>query len=161
MRGSMARPMLHDSRRALTPLLSNGFLYRKCYARWLPCHENVTHPVAEWLSPQNQVKRMVAFGVAGRRILLRALGVLNDGDRLDLDEHLRLSHRRLLDHRGRGADHAERLAMGPRSFFETRDIDQVNARSYDVVERGAGLDKRLLDVRDRLFRLSIDISLAY
>src|SRR5947208_14006275 len=50
--------------------------------------------------------------------------------------------------------------MGPRSFFETRDVDQVDARSYDVVERGAGLDKRLLDVRDRLFRLNIDISLA-
>ena len=42
-------------------------VYGNVTLRWMPCHENVTHPVAEWLSPQNQVKRMVAFGVAGRR----------------------------------------------------------------------------------------------
>ena len=70
-----------------------------------------------------------------------------DGDRVDLDQHVRMDHRPALDPRARRPDLAERLAVGAGDGLPLAHVGEVNARLDDVTQGQAQLFQGVRDVR--------------
>src|SRR6266550_5078040 len=73
---------------------------------------------------------------------------------LDLDEHLAVDEGADLDHRCRGSDIAEDLAVRAADGFPiTSDIHDVDTRPNDLIESGTGARERAADVGESLLFL--------
>ena len=82
----------------------------------------------------------------------------DDRVRLDLDQHRRIDEPRDLDHRARGPDRAEDLAVRAADRLPLRDVGHVDARAHDVADAGARLRERRGDVGERLARLRVRVA---
>ena len=72
----------------------------------------------------------------------------------------RVDQPRDLDHRGRGTDVAEDLAVGAPDLLPVADVDDVHARADDVFQARPRLLERRGDVPERLHGLGVRIALA-
>src|SRR4029077_4216219 len=79
---------------------------------------------------------------------------------LDLDQHLRRDQLADFDHRGRRADLAEDRAVRAPHELPRGNVDDVDARAYNLGERGPGASQGRLDVLERLHGLRVGIALV-
>src|SRR3990170_3162156 len=84
-------------------------------------------------------------------------GFANHRVRLDLHQHLRIEQA-VHGHQGAGRPHlVEELAVRPSHLLPVLDIDDIDARTYDIAQAGAGLRQSRLDVTQDLNRLGVRI----
>src|SRR5262245_10463843 len=84
--------------------------------------------------------------------------LLDPGIRLDLDQHRGLDQPPHLDHRGRGTDDAEELAVRLADLLPIVDVRDVDARTHHVTDTGAGLLQSGVDVVERLDGLCVRVA---
>ncbi len=83
-----------------------------------------------------------------------------DGFRFNLDEYLGIDQAADLDHRGRGPNFAENLAMRAAHLFPFGDVDDVDARAHHIFDARSGAFECRRDVTERLRGLLVGVSAA-
>src|SRR6267378_980261 len=112
-------------------------------------------PCALWRRDRHSSASSTSF------ISLTSLASFHDRVRLNLHQHFRRDQLAHFHHAGCRTDFAEKFAVRAPDFLPFGNVGHKDARPHDVLQAGASLRERSLDVLDRLHSLRAQIAHAY